>query len=135
VAAADVGRAAGAPQAVRGEFACTSRYSDAGPADCAELRFADTAGPALVRAYKTPSLRGVGRRAPYMHAGQLATLEAVVAHYDRAPRAPAGTSELRPLGLTTAERRQLVAFLHALDAPVVASPAAFLQAPATSPAP
>jgi cytochrome c peroxidase len=28
---------------------------------------------------------------PYMHAGQLATLADVVAHYDRAPHAPAGT--------------------------------------------
>jgi cytochrome c peroxidase len=128
----DRGRATGAPRAVRGEFACTSRYSDAGPADCDELRFADTAGEGLVRAFKTPSLRDVGRRAPYMHAGQLATLDAVVAHYDRAPAAPAGASELRGLRLSGAARRQLVAFLRALDAPPTAAwptPAALLTPP------
>ena len=136
----DAGRAAGAPHAVRGEFACTSAYSDARASDaCAELRFADTVGPPLVRAFKTPSLRDVGRRAPYMHAGQLATLDAVVAHYDRAPAAPAGASELRPLRLSGTARRQLVAFLRALDAPPTAAwpqPAALLTAPpAAAPAP
>ena len=32
-------------------------------------------------AFKTPSLREVGRRAPYMHDGSLASLSAVVTHY------------------------------------------------------
>jgi cytochrome c peroxidase len=81
-----------------------------------------------VRAYKTPSLRGVAERAPYMHAGQLATLAEVVAHYDRAPAAPAGHSELRRLGLSAAERRQLEAFLRTLSAPP-AGAAAFLGPP------
>ena len=70
-----------------------------------------------MRAYKTPSLRGVADRAPYMHAGQLATLAEVVAHYDRAPRAPAGHSELEPLRLSADERRQIEAFLRTLSAP------------------
>src|SRR5688500_18626722 len=38
--APDSGRAVGVRQALAGEFACTSRWSDAGPDDCAELRFA-----------------------------------------------------------------------------------------------
>ena len=127
----DSGRAVGARQAVAGEFSCTSRYSDAQPDDCAELRFAVTEGEELVRAYKTPSLRGVAERAPYMHAGQHATLRDVVAHYDRAPAAPAGHSELRPLGLSARERAQLEAFLRTLSAPVGA-PSAFLHAPAVT---
>jgi len=130
--APDSGRAAGVRQALRGEFACTSRYSDAGPDDCAELRFAVAEGEALVRAYKTPSLRNVAERAPYMHAGQLATLGDVVAHYDRAPAAPFGKSELKPLRLTAAERRQLEAFLRTLSGPI-AAPARFLAAPARTP--
>jgi cytochrome c peroxidase len=124
----DSGRAVGARQAVAGEFACTSRYSDA-PEGCEELRFTVTEGPELVRAYKTPSLRNVARRAPYMHAGQVATLSDVVAHYDRAPAAPAGHSELVPLRLSPAERRQIEAFLHTLSGPLVA-PAGDLEAPA-----
>jgi cytochrome c peroxidase len=75
-----------------------------------------------VRAYKTPSLRGVADRAPYMHAGQIATLAEVVAHYDRAPKAPAGHSELKPLRLSERERRQLEAFLRTLSAPPAVAP-------------
>ena len=36
-------------------------------------------------AFKTPGLRGVSARAPYMHAGQIGTLEEVVDHYLEAP--------------------------------------------------
>jgi cytochrome c peroxidase len=114
VAAVDSGRAVGVRQAIAAEFACTSKYSDAKEDDCAELRFAATEGEELVRAYKTPSLRGVADRAPYMHAGQLATLSEVIDHYDRAPKAPFGHSELKPLKLSAKERRQIEAFLRTL---------------------
>ena len=124
----DSGRITGVRQAIAAEFACTGRYSDAGPDDCAELRFAETGSPDLVRAYKTPSLRNVAERAPWMHAGQLGTLADVVAHYDRAPASIFGHSELKPLHLTPDERRQLEAFLRTLSGPVVA-PAGWLDAP------
>jgi cytochrome c peroxidase len=132
VAVVDSGRAAGARQAVAGEFSCTSKYSDAGADDCDELRFAVTDGEELIRAYKTPSLRSVAGRAPYMHAGQYATLDEVVAHYDAAPKPPFGHSELKPLHLSAAERRQLVAFLRTLTSPI-AAPANWLEAPAPRP--
>jgi cytochrome c peroxidase len=119
VLAADSGRASGVRQALTGEFNCTSRYSDAKPEECDELRFAVSEGAELVRAYKTPSLRGVAERAPYMHAGQLATLGDVVVHYDRAAAAPAGHSELKPLHLSLEERRQIEAFVRTLSTPVV----------------
>ena len=118
----DSGRITGVRQALAAEFRCTSRYSDAGPDDCEELRFAATEGEELVRAYKTPSLRNVANRAPFMHAGQLATLDDVLRHYDAAPAAPFGHSELKPLRLSAAERRQLAAFLHTLTSPLVAPP-------------
>jgi cytochrome c peroxidase len=129
VSTPDSGRAVGARRAVAGEFSCTSRYSDAKPEACDELRFAVAEGPELVRAYKTPSLRNVANRAPYMHAGQLATLEEVVAHYVNAPRAPFGRSELKPLRLSATEQRELVAFLRTLSGPL-AAPAGFLRPPA-----
>jgi len=128
VAAVDSGRATGARQAVAGEFSCTSRYSDAKPGECEELEFAVTEGEELVRAYKPPSLRNVADRAPYMHAGQLATLEAVAAHYSAAPAAPFGHSELKPLHLSQGEQRELVAFLRTLSGPIIA-PAGYLEAP------
>ena len=124
----DSGRAVGVRQAVAGEFACTGPYSDAKPDECGELRFAVTEGEELVRAYKTPTLRNVARRGPYMHAGQIRTVAEVIAHYDAAPAAPAGHSELKPLKLSAKERRQLEAFLGTLTGPLQA-PDGFLAAP------
>jgi len=115
--ASDSGRTTGVRQALAGEFSCTSRYSDATPDDCEELRFAITEGAELVRAYKTPSLRNVANHAPYMHAGQFATLDEVLAHYNRAAAAPFGKSELKPLHLSPVELRQLSAFLGTLSTP------------------
>ena len=130
----DSGRAVGVRQAIAGEFSCTSRYSDAREEDCEELRFAVTEGEELVRAYKTPSLRNVAERAPFMHAGQLRTLADAIAHYDRAPAAPAGHSELTPLRLSARERMQLEAFLRTLSGPL-AAPAGRLAPPAPHAAP
>ena len=117
VTSMDSGRVTGVRQAVSAEFNCLSKYSDARPEQCAELQFAVTEGEELVRAYKTPSLRGVAERAPYMHAGQLAALTDVVRHYDQAPAAPTGHSELRRLKLSDRERAQIEAFLRTLSAP------------------
>jgi cytochrome c peroxidase len=69
----------------------------------------------LERAFKVPSLRNVAERAPYMHAGQFSALSEVIDHYNRAPEAPAGHSELEPLRLSTKERRQIEAFLRSLS--------------------
>lgn len=111
----DRGRAAGA-RAVRDDpFNCLGPYSDAGPADCAELRFMAPDGPETLRAFKTPALRGVAERPPYMHAGQIGTLAQVIDHYAAAPQAPAGHSELAPLALDVRDRQQLLAFLQTLD--------------------
>jgi cytochrome c peroxidase len=110
----DLGRAVGVRTAIADPFNCAGAYSDA-PANCEELEFAVVGNPGQVRAYKVPSLRGVGQRAPYMHAGQFSSLDEVVDHYSRAPGAPSGTSEIRPLSLSPAERRQIVAFLRTLD--------------------
>ena len=124
----DSGRTAGVRKALAAEFGCTSEYSDAKPEECEELRFAVAEGEELVRAFKTPSLRNVAERAPYMHAGQIATLDDVVAHYNDAPTAPFGHSELRELRLSREERKQLVLFLRTLSGPVVA-PAGYLEPP------
>ena len=123
----DLGRAAGAVQVLADEFNCRSPYSDA-PGQCPELEFLVPDGEELTRAFKTPSLRNVAERAPFMHAGQIESLSGVIAHYDRAPRAPEGTTELRRLKLSAKERAQLEAFLRALSAPPSA-PAEFLAPP------
>lgn len=66
--------------------------------------------------FKTPTLREVARSAPFMHDGSLASLEDVVDYYDRGGNTnPHLDPELRPLGLTPAEKRAVVAFLQSLS--------------------
>ncbi|HYH10612.1 MAG TPA: cytochrome c peroxidase [Thermoanaerobaculia bacterium] len=112
----DRGRIEGSRAVMQDEFNCRSKWSDAKPEQCAELDFLAVGAHEQERAFKVPSLRNVAERAPYMHAGQFATLDAVVAHYNAAPAAPAGHSELKPLSLNAREIRQLTAFLRALSA-------------------
>ena len=118
----DTGRAKGVQQVLADEFNCLSTYSDAAPEDCGELRFAKADDHALERQFKPPSLRNVAERAPYMHAGQFATLREVLHHYNRAPAAPAGHSELKPLNLSEQELGQLEAFLRSLSGPLNTPP-------------
>jgi cytochrome c peroxidase len=66
-------------------------------------------------AFKTPTLRDVARRAPYMHDGSIATLEAVIDLYDRGGIDRPSRSELiAPLRLTKDEKGDLIAFLNTL---------------------
>jgi cytochrome c peroxidase len=112
---ADAGRAEGARRAIADPFNCKGAFSDANGSGCDELEFMVAGDPRQMLAYKVPSLRGVGRRAPYMHAGQFGSLKQVIDHYNRAPAAARGKSELMPLHLTQRERAELVAFLLTLD--------------------
>jgi cytochrome c peroxidase len=68
--------------------------------------------------FKVPSLRGVADTPPYMHDGQLPTLERVIAHYSslNEERLHAdGERILRPLNLSDAEQADLLAFLRTLS--------------------
>jgi len=71
--------------------------------------------PQLNNSFKTPALRNVARRAPYMHDGSLPNLRAVVDHYADGivPRATL-SEDLRRVTLTEVERADLVAFLETL---------------------
>jgi cytochrome c peroxidase len=50
-----------------------------------------------------------------MHAGQFSSLHEVLKHYNGAPAAMLGHSELKPLALTDDELAALEAFLRTLD--------------------
>jgi cytochrome c peroxidase len=77
-------------------------------------------------AFRTPSLRQIAETAPYMHTGELATLDEVVEFYNLGG-ADSGflgqkDGSIRPLNLTPAEMRDLVAFLETLTGdPIPAS--------------
>ena len=63
--------------------------------------------------FKTPNLRNIELRAPYMHNGRFSTLEEVVEFYNRGGdfNAPNKDPRVRPLGLSTQQRADLVSFL------------------------
>ena len=66
-------------------------------------------------AFKTPTLRNVTGRGPYMHDGSVATLGDVVERYDRGGEArPSRSKDVRPLGLSAQDKADLVAFMETL---------------------
>lgn len=65
--------------------------------------------------FKTPSLRSVALTAPYLHDGSAATLADVIERYDQGgrPGQPVD-ADIKPLGLTPQEKRDIEAYLGAL---------------------
>jgi len=74
--------------------------------------------PAIVKmqqAFKTPGLREINRRSPYMHDGSMVTMEAVVDHYnDGGIDRPSRSAQIKPLNLTKQEKADLIAFMGTL---------------------
>ncbi|RUZ75311.1 c-type cytochrome [Mesorhizobium sp. M7A.F.Ca.US.006.01.1.1] len=110
----DRGRIDAVRQVEADPFNCFGAYRDGDAGACGELRFMVKDAPQVIRAYKTPSLRGAATRPPYMHAGQFSSLDEVVAHYAKAAPSVEGVSEVHPLELSDRERAALVAFLKTL---------------------
>jgi cytochrome c peroxidase len=66
-------------------------------------------------AFKTPTLRDVARRAPYMHDGSELSLKAVIDLYNKGGiDRPSRAEDVRPLHLTDGEEADLIAFLNTL---------------------
>jgi cytochrome c peroxidase len=104
----------------RNEFRANSRFSDDRESTAALLSDAVVNSPENWGRFRTPSLRGVGRTAPYMHAGHFETLEEVVRFYSTLEGAVQldhhQETVLEPLLLSEEEIRDLVAFLGTLSA-------------------
>ncbi|WP_096485755.1 cytochrome-c peroxidase [Methylorubrum populi] len=70
----------------------------------------------LRHAFKTPTLRNVARRPPYMHDGSLTTLSDVIDLYDRGGiERPSRSRDIRPLRLSAREKADLIAFMESLN--------------------
>jgi len=73
-------------------------------------------------AFKTPGLRNLTDRQPFMHDGSIGTVRAVIEHYNTGGvKRPSLSDEMKPLNLTKAEIDDLVAFLksaESVDEPV-----------------
>lgn len=127
-AAPDKGRIEAIPKLLRDEFNCLGQYSDAKPAQCTELQFLAEEDSSLNGSFRTPSLRNVALRPPYMDAGQFTTLDQVIRHYMRAPTAATGRSEITAHGsrdpvrivirLSESDGQDIAAFLGSLSGPV-----------------
>lgn len=115
------GRSQGLRLALADPFNCLGVFSDAEASQCQELRFA-RGGDDMIGAQRTASLRNLAFTAPYMHAGQIGTLEQVIEHYNRARIAVIGHNEAKPLRLRAIEKTQLRAFLDTLNSGIEVLP-------------
>ncbi len=111
-------------------FHNTGLYNVGGTGDYPEGNpgvFEHTQRPEDMGRFRVPTLRNVGKTAPYMHDGSIATLQEVVLHYaaggrNRDPgsdepgeRSPLQSPELRGFALSPSEVNDLVAFLESLS--------------------
>ena len=113
----DKGRAAAIGKVLADEFNCLGKFSDAAIRDCAELRFIDTDTEKYIGAFKTPTLRNVAERPPYMHAGQISTLKKVLEFY-RDLKPEQRSADLEHGDLNDLELQQLETFLRTLSSPL-----------------
>ena len=91
------------------------QFHDIGTTTTDQGRGKETKDPALNYAFKTPTLRSVALRAPYMHNASIATLADVVRHYEKGGiDRPSRSPMLVPIKLTDQERVDLVAFMETL---------------------
>ena len=79
-----------------------------------EGRYARVPIRVLKGAFKTPTLRDVALTSPYMHNGAYRSLAEVVEHYSRGGNGQPVDPNIKPLGLTTQEKKDLVALLGSL---------------------
>mgnify|MGYP002382283072 CR=1 FL=1 len=121
--AADRGRIDGVGKLLAAEFNSRSKWSDAPASGDRILRAFD--GPATLGAFKTPTLRGVDRSAPFGHGGNLTTLLAVAENYGKQGLDP---GDARAVGVTESTvprfdgtaQHNVVPFLSALAGEVIA---------------
>jgi cytochrome c peroxidase len=114
--AVEQGRYRGAELLLSDRFNLLSVYNDF-PKTLVHTRYVKKKPEDWAR-FKTPTLRRVQHTEPYMHQGQLSTLEAVVDHYstfENALEQPHhGEQFLTPLHLSAEDKAALVAFLRTL---------------------
>ena len=78
-------------------------------------RYKELSLPSMMHAFKTPTLRDVDRRGPYMHDGSLKTLVDVMRHYNGGGiQRPSLSGDMKKLDLTKAEIADVIAFMQTL---------------------
>ena len=91
------------------------QFHDIGLATDDPGRAGITNKPVDQHAFKTPGLRDLTQRAPFMHNGSLATLEEVISHYISGGEERQSLSPLmQPLNLSAGDVDDLIAFMETL---------------------
>ena len=115
----DRGRLDGIDRLQVDPFNAAGAFSDERDGARARVTKATRRDPDAWGRFRTPSLRAAAATPPYMHQGQLATLGDVVRFYDTLEGATDldhhGERVLEPLGLSEAQRHDLVAFLRGVQ--------------------
>lgn len=115
----DAGRSQGLLELKSSPFNAAGPYSDA-PNSAAAERLEYLPEPDFMTdgAFKTPTLRDVAKRAPYMHGGHFASLEEVMDFYsDLQEDSPVGLRDplLQQVNLAPEDIQALVAFMESLS--------------------
>lgn len=110
----DNGRSEVIETLVRDEFNCLSKYSDAKPEQCLELNYINRNKHQLQGSYKTSTLRGISKTAPYMHDGRFQELREVIEHYISISQDKRKKTDLTPITLNNKQKTDLINFLLAL---------------------
>lgn len=94
-----------------------NKFHDIGLPTDDEGRFKiDPSDTGNLHAFKTPGLRNISQRAPYMHNGSLPTLSAVLDHYvSGGISRPSRSSQMQAISLTPGEIADLTDFLETLQ--------------------
>jgi cytochrome c peroxidase len=91
------------------------KFHDIGTTTTDQGRGREIKDEKLNYAFKTPTLRSVALRPPYMHNASIATLSDVVRHYETGGIArPSRSPMMMPIQLGNQERLDLVAFMESL---------------------
>lgn len=116
----DAGRFVGLYQLRAATYSASSSWSDDPHGERASLSALQVHSRENWGMFKTPSLRGVGKRTHFMHDGRFASLEAVIDHYSETPGATSLVQHADPanpqvaIRLSEEEKRDLLAFLRSL---------------------
>jgi cytochrome c peroxidase len=91
------------------------KFHDIGTTTTDQGRGREVKDETLNFAFKTPTLRSVAVRPPYMHNASIKTLEDVVRHYEKGGIGrPSRSPLMLPVQLSDQERRDLVEFMETL---------------------
>lgn len=110
----DNGRSEIIEYVISDDFNCLGKYSDATPAECLNLLYANTDRHSLSGTYKTPTLRSISKTAPYMHDGRYRTLYETLQHYSNVDENMAQMTDLSLIELSEEEKQNLIDFLTTL---------------------